>query len=328
MTGTKSLAAIVHAPGGPEAISLETIELGAPGPGEVLIRHTAIGVNFIDTYHRSGLYKVPLPVRLGVEAAGVVLAIGEGVTTLRVGDRVGYATAGSGAYAEARLAPADRLLKLPDAISDEVAAASLLKGMTAEYLIRRTHAVKKGETVLFHAAAGGVGLIASQWLAHLGATVIGTVGSKEKAELARAHGTTHAIDYEREDFVARVRELTGGRGVTVAYDGVGKTTFEKTLDCMAPRGLVVSFGNASGKPPPLDLLTLSAKGGLYVTRPTLQLYTPTRAELEASAAALFDVIASGVVKVEVRHRFPLSQVREAHRALESRATTGSVLLVP
>jgi NADPH:quinone reductase len=324
----RALAATIPTPGGPEAIAFETIELGDPGPDEVLVRHTAIGVNFIDVYQRSGLYTVPLPARLGVEAAGVVEAIGSAVTTLRVGDRVGYATAGPGAYAAARLAPADRVLKLPDAISDEVAAASMLKGMTAEYLIRRTYAVRAGETVLFHAAAGGVGLIACQWLAHLGATVIGTVGSAAKAELARANGVAHAIDYGREDFVARVREITGGRGVPVAYDSVGKTTFEKTLDCLAPRGLAVSFGNASGKPAPIDLLTLSAKGALYVTRPALHHYNHTRAELEASAAALFEVIGSGAVKVEARQRFPLAKVAEAHRALEARATTGSILLVP
>jgi NADPH2:quinone reductase len=324
----KAVAAVVRATGGPEAIELETIEIGAPGPREVLIRHTAIGVNFIDVYQRSGLYSIPLPARLGNEAAGVVEAVGSEVTSLRVGDRVGYATAGSGAYATARLAPADRVIKLPDAISDDVAAAAMLKGMTAEYLIRRTYALKAGETVLFHAAAGGVGLIASQWLAHLGATVIGTVGSPEKGELARAHGVAHAIDYTREDFVARVKELTNGRGVPVAYDAVGKTTFEKTLDCLAPRGLAVSFGNASGKPPPIDLLTLSAKGSLYVTRPTLHQYTHTRAELEASATALFDVIASGAVKVEARQRFPLTRAGEAHRALEARKTTGSILLVP
>lgn len=324
----KALTAVVRAPGGPDAIQLETIELGPPGPREVLVRHTAIGVNFLDVYHRSGLYPVPLPARLGVEAAGVVEAVGDEVSTLKVGDRVGYATAGAGAYAEARLAPADRLLRLPDAISDEVAAAAMLKGMTAEYLIRRTHTVREGETVLFHAAAGGVGLIACQWLAHLGATVIGTVGSEAKAAIARAHGVTHAIDYSREDFVARVRELTGGHGVTVAYDSVGKTTFEKTLDCLAPRGLAVSFGNASGKPPPIDLLTLSAKGALYVTRPALHHYTHTRAELEASAAALFEVIEAGAVKVEARQRYALSKVADAHRALEARATTGSILLVP
>lgn len=324
----KTLAALIRAPGGPEAIALETIELPPPGPREARVRHTVIGVNFIDTYHRSGLYAQPMPLVLGVEAAGIVEAVGSEVTRVKVGDRVGYGSMGPGAYAEHRNALASRLIPLPDAVPDDVAAAALLKGMTVEALIRRVHAVKPGDTVLWHAAAGGVGLIACQWLAHLGATVIATVGSEEKAALARAHGAHHTILYRSEDFVARVRELTGGRGVPVAYDSVGKDTFHRTLDCLAPRGLAVSFGNASGPPAPVDLLTLSAKGALFVTRPTLYAYTRTDEEHDACAAALLDVLARGVVKVEARHRFALREAAAAHRALEARETTGSVLLVP
>jgi NADPH2:quinone reductase len=327
MTDT-TLAAIVRAPGGPDAIAIDTITLPPPTPHEARIRHTAIGVNFVDTYHRSGLYKQPLPLVLGVEGAGVVEAVGAAVTRVRVGDRVGYGAAGPGGYAERRNIAADRLIALPDAVSDEVAAAALLKGMTVEALIRRCYAVKPGDTVLFHAAAGGVGLIACQWLAHLGATVIGTVGSEEKAALAKANGAHHTILYRHEDFAARVRELTGGRGVPVAYDSVGKDTFHRTLDCLAPRGLAVSFGNASGPPAPIDMLTLSAKGSLFVTRPTLYAYTQAPAEHDACAAAVLDVLARGVVKVEVRHRFSLKDAAEAHRTLESRATTGSMLLIP
>jgi NADPH2:quinone reductase len=324
----KTLAAVVHATGGPDAIAIETIELADPKPHEARVRHTAIGVNFIDTYHRSGLYALPMPAVLGVEAAGVVEAVGADVTRVKVGDRVAYASAGAGAYAERRNADAQRLIRLPDAISDDVAAASLLKGMTVEALIRRCYAVKPGDAVLFHAAAGGVGLIACQWLAHLGATVIATVGSEEKAALARAHGAHHTILYREEDFVARVRDITAGRGVPVAYDSVGKDTFHRTLDCLAPRGLAVSFGNASGPPAPIDLLALSAKGSLYVTRPTLFAYIKTIEEQDACAAALFDVITRGVVKVEARQRLPLREAADAHRALQARATTGSILLVP
>ncbi len=325
---TRALAAVVHAYGGPEVISIETITLPAPRPNEARVRHTAIGVNFVDTYQRSGLYKSALPLVLGVEAAGVVEAIGSDVTHVLVGDRVAYASAGPGAYAEARNASADRLVRLPDEISDEVAAAAMLKGMTAEYLLRRTHAVKAGETVLFHAAAGGVGLIACQWLAHLGATTIATVGSEEKGTLARAHGAHHTILYRQEDFVARVREITGGRGVPVAYDSVGKDTFHRTLDCLSPRGLAVSYGNASGPPAPVDLLTLSAKGSLYVTRPTLATYAQKTEDHDACVAALFDVIVRGIVKVEANQRFPLREAAAAHRALEARETTGSTLLIP
>jgi NADPH2:quinone reductase len=300
--------------------------LPEPKAGEVTVRHRAIGVNFIDTYHRSGLYPVPLPSGLGSEAAGVVERLGEGVTTVQLGDRVAYAGSGApAAYSEARVIAADRVVPLPDEISDEVAAASLLKGMTAEFLIHRTFAVKAGQTVLWHAAAGGVGLIACQWLNAIGARVIGTVGSDEKAELARRHGCHETIVYTRENFAKRVRELTAGRGVSVVYDSVGKATFAESLDCLEPRGLLVSFGNASGKPDPLDILQLSQKGSLYLTRPTLFTYVASREELLASSGALFAAIRGGL-KIEIGQRFALADARAAHRALESRATTGSTLL--
>ena len=318
----------IHAVGGPEALRIEQVEVGAPGPGEARVRHTAIGLNFIDTYHRSGLYPLALPSGLGMEAAGVVEAIGSGVTQISVGDRVAYASGPVGAYATERLMSADRLVRLPDDIDDETAAAGMLKGMTVEYLVRRVFAVKPGMTVLFHAAAGGVGLIACQWLAHLGVTVIGTVGSDEKAALARAHGCTHPIVYTREDFVQRVREITGGEGVPVVFDSVGRATFSGSLDCLRKRGMYVGFGNASGKPDPLDLGLLAQKGSLFATRPTLMDYTHTRAELEASAAALFEVIRKGAVRIEVRQRFGLRDAAEAHRTLEARRTTGSTLLLP
>lgn len=325
----KSLAVLVRAPGGPDALVVDQVVLPPLAAGEARVRHAFVGVNFIDTYHRSGLYALPMPAVLGVEASGVVEEVAPDVTRVKVGDRIAYASAGRpGAYAERRNVAADRLVRVPDGIADDVAAAALLKGMTVEMLVRRVRAVAAGETVLFHAAAGGVGLIACQWLAHLGATVIGTVGSEEKAALARAHGAHHTILYRQEDFVARVRELTGGRGVPVAYDSVGKDTFHRTLDCLSPRGLAVSFGNASGPPAPVDLLALSAKGSLFVTRPTLAVYAREVADQDASAAALFDVIAKGVVKVEARQRFALKDAAAAHRALEARETTGSVLLVP
>jgi NADPH2:quinone reductase len=319
----------IHRCGGPEVLELESLEVGAPGPGQALVRQTAIGLNFIDTYHRSGLYKLPsLPSGIGVEGAGVVEAIGLGVTEVAVGDRVAYAGGPLGAYAQLRLVPADRLVKLPDAIADRTAAAMMLKGMTVEYLIRRTYAVRPGQTVLWHAVAGGVGLIACQWLRHLGVTVIGTVGSKEKAELAREHGCTHAIIYTEEDFVERVREITGGKGVPVVFDSVGKSTFPKSLDCLEPRGLFVGFGNASGKPDPFDMLILSDKGSLYLTRPTLFTYTKTRDDLIESASHLFDVVERGAVRIRIGSEFPLASAAEAHRALESRSTTGSTLLLP
>ena len=320
-------AVVIERTGGPEVMQLTSVELGAPGPGVALVRHRAIGVNFIDTYQRSGLYKLPLPAVLGSEAAGVVEAVGPGVS-LAVGTRVAYASAGNGAYAEARLVSADRLVLLPDDIDDETAAASLLKGMTVEYLVCRTRPVSAGETVLFHAAAGGVGLIACQWLRSIGAHVIGAVGSDEKAALAREHGAEHTIVTSRENIAERVRQLTAGKGVPVVFDAVGKATLEASLDSLAPRGMLVSFGNASGKPDPLDILTLSNKGSLYLTRPKLFDYVVTRDELVASSAALFEKIRSGAVRVRIGERFSLEQVAEAHRALESRRTTGSVVLVP
>lgn len=319
----------IHAHGGPDVLALEDVEVGAPGPGEARVRHTVIGLNFIDTYHRTGLYPLDrFPSGLGLEAAGVVEALGDGVDDLAVGQRVAYATGPIGAYAESRVVPARVLVPLPDGVSDEAAAAGLLKGMTVEYLVRRTHAVMPGETVLWHAAAGGVGLIACQWLKHLGATVIGTASTDEKAALARAHGCDHVIVYSREDFVARVAELTGGAKVPVVYDSVGKTTFLGSLDCLAPRGLYVGFGNASGKPEPFDMGILARKGSLFLTRPTLFTYTAARADLLASAAALFEVIERGAVRVDVQQRFALADAAEAHRALEARETVGSTVLVP
>ncbi|MCW5696553.1 MAG: quinone oxidoreductase [Bauldia sp.] len=314
-------------PGGPEVLSFGAIPLGRPGPGEVLVRHTAIGVNFIDVYQRAGLYPIDTPFVPGNEGAGVVEEVGEGVTSVRPGNRVATVNL-RGTYVERRVAPESSLVAIPDGVTDEVAAAALLKGMTAEYLLRRTHAVGPGTTILFHAAAGGVGLIACQWAAALGATVIGTVGSQEKAALARANGCHHVIDYRTEDFVARVKDITGGRGVDVAYDSVGKDTFPATLDTLRPRGLWVSFGNSSGPVPPFSPLILSQKGSLFMTRPTLGHYTATRAELEASAAALFDVIRSGAVAVHVGGRFALADAADAHRALEARQTAGSTILVP
>jgi NADPH:quinone reductase len=319
----------VHQHGGPEVLQFEAYDLPAPGPGEALVRHEAIGLNFIDTYHRTGLYPVPsLPFTPGMEGAGVVEAVGDGVADLRPGQRVAYAGAPLGAYADRRVMPADKLVPLPDAIGTDTAAAMMLKGMTVQYLLRQTYRVQAGETVLFHAAAGGVGLIFGQWAKHLGVTAIGTVGSDEKAELARAHGYAHVINYKTEDFAARVKEITGGQGVPVVYDGVGKAVFDKSLDCLSPCGLAVNFGNASGPVEALNLLTLSAKGSLFVTRPTVMTYTRTRELLLACARDLFDVVAQGAVKIEIHQRFPLAEAAEAHRALEGRATTGSSLLIP
>ena len=314
--------------GGTEVLKLEEVALGEPGAGEVRLRHTAIGVNFIDTYHRSGLYPLPLPSGLGSEAAGIVEAVGPGVSELAPGDRVAYAGGPAGSYCDVRLMPADRLVKIPAGISDEQAAAMMLKGMTVQYLIRRTYAVKRGETVLWHAAAGGVGTIACQWLKELGATVIGTVGSEEKAAIAKEHGCDHTIDYRREDFARRVREITGGEGVPVVYDSVGKDTFLGSLDCLRPLGLLVSFGNASGPVTPFELGILATKGSLYITRPTLATYTRTRQELLATAQELFDVVLSGQVKIAVQHRYKLADVQQVHRDLESRKTTGSVVMAP
>ena len=319
----------IHRPGGPEALSWDEVEVGEPGPGQVRLRQTAVGLNFIDVYHRTGLYPVPsLPAVLGMEAAGVVEAVGPGVTGLRAGDRVAYGGGPLGAYAEARLIPADRVVKLPDAIPDKIAAAMMLQGMTAHYLLRRTYRVKAGETILIHAAAGGVGLIACQWAKALGATVIGTVGSPDKAELARAHGCDHPVLYRSEDFVARVKEITGGEGVPVVYDSVGKDTFFRSLDCLKPLGMMVLFGQSSGPVPPIDLALLAQKGSLFVTRPTLMVYVAKRADLEAAAAELFQVVTEGKVKIEVNQTYPLKDVARAHRDLEARKTTGSTVLLP
>src|SRR6478672_5072741 len=285
--------------GGPEVLRLKDIELPPPAPGQVQVKHTAIGVNFIDTYQRSGLYPVPLPSGLGLEAAGVVEALGDNVSGLKIGDRVGYCTGPIGAYAEANNVPADRAVKLPDGVSDEVAAASMLKGMTAQYLLKRTFPVQRGQTIVFHAAAGGVGLIACQWARHLGATVIGTVGSDDKVELAKRHGCAHVLNTHQDDWAKQVRDITGGEGVPVVYDGVGKATWNGSLDCLAVRGMMVSFGNASGPVPAFDPAVLSAKGSLYLTRPTLFHYVQTRAELRRAANDLFAVIESGAVQISI-----------------------------
>ena len=314
--------------GGPEVMKLVDTEVGAPGPGQVRVRQTAVGLNYIDTYHRSGLYPLQFPSGLGLEAAGVVEEVGEGVNSLRVGDRIAYGTGPIGAYADMRNLPANRLVKLLPSISDETAAGMMLKGMTARYLLRATYVVKPGDTILLHAAAGGVGLIMSQWAKALGATVIGTVGSDAKADIARAHGCDHVINSATEDTVKRVRELTGGKGVPVVYDGVGKDTLMISLDCLSPRGLMVSFGNASGPVPPLDLLQLSAKGSLYVTRPTLNTYTASDADLQETAQDLVSVVASGKVKIPVNQRYALADVVQAHRDLEGRKTTGTTVLLP
>ncbi len=318
----------VHGYGGPEALSVDEIEVGAPGPGEVLIRHTAVGLNFIDTYHRSGLYKLErLPHTLGVEGAGVIEEVGVDITDLAPGDRVAYG-GGIGSYCEMRVMDAGRLVKLPDGLGDEQAAAMMLQGMTVRYLVRRVHEIAPGETVLIHAAAGGIGLIFCQWAKHLGATVIGTVSSDQKAALAEAHGCDHPIVYTREDFVARVRQLTDGAGVPVVYDSVGKETWQGSLDCLAPLGLMVSFGNASGPAPAFTVLDLMSRGSLFVTRPVLAHYTAAREDLLETANDLFDVVASGVVKIEINQRYALGEAEDAHRDLEGRRTTGSSILIP
>lgn len=316
-----------HKTGGAEVLAFEDVQVGDPAEGQVRVRHTAIGVNFVDVYQRAGLYPMPMPAIAGNEGAGVVEAVGAGVKALKAGDRVTY-TGLVGSYCEARVVPADRMIKIPDGISDEQAASMMLKGMTVQYLIRRTYPVKSGETVLFHAAAGGVGQIACQWLKALGVTTIGTVGSDEKAKLAKAHGCTETIVYTRENFVERVKALTGGKGVPVVYDSVGKTTWEGSLDCLQPRGLLVTFGNASGPVPPMNLGILAGKGSLYVTRPTLATYIASREDLEATAAELFDMVKSGKVKIEVSARYKLADAAQAHRDLEARKTTGSVILLP
>ncbi|HXX86587.1 MAG TPA: quinone oxidoreductase [Casimicrobiaceae bacterium] len=318
----------IHQTGGPEVMQWEDVSVGNPGPGEARVRHTAVGLNYIDTYHRSGLYKVPLPTGIGSEAAGVVEAVGPGVTDVKVGDRVAYSGGPIGAYCEARLMPVDRLVKLPDGISDRVAATLMLKGLTVQYLLRQTYPLKSGETILLHAAAGGIGLIACQWARALGVTVIGTVGSDDKAALAKANGCTHTIVYTRENFVERVKELTGGKGVPVVYDAVGKDTFPASLDCLSPRGLFVSFGNASGAIPLFDILLLSQKGSLYVTRPTLYTYAAKRADLLKMADEMFSMVLAGKIKNDARQTYALKDAAQAHRDLQSRKTTGSTVLLP
>ncbi len=321
-----SKAIRVHEVGGAEVMKLEPVEVPPPGPGEVQLRHTAIGVNFIDIYHRSGLYPLPRPFTPGQEGAGVVTALGEGVTTLHVGQRVAYAGL-AGSYTEVRNAKAERLVALPDGISDTVAASVMLKGMTAEMLLRRCRPVGKGDTVLFHAAAGGVGLLATQWARHLGATVLGAVGTPSKVPFA-APNCHHVVSLAEGAWVEKVKALTGGHGVQVVYDSVGKDTVMQSLDALVSRGTLVSFGQSSGKPPPLDILSLGGMRSLFLTRPTLHAYVATRAELEQCAAALFEVVSSGAVKVNAPRTFALSDAQEAHRALEGRQTSGSVVLIP
>ncbi|MEI9990462.1 MAG: quinone oxidoreductase [Rhizomicrobium sp.] len=313
--------------GGPEVLHYVDIDLPPPGPGEAQVKHTVIGVNFIDTYQRSGHYKLPLPSGLGSEAAGMVESVGAGVTTLKPGDRVAYAGA-PGAYAEANNIPADRLVKLPDGIGDEIAAAAMLKGMTVQYLLKRTHKVKRGDTIVFHSAAGGVGLIAGQWARHLGATVIGTVGHADKTALALQNGYAHVLDSHDPDWPRKVRGLTGGAGVPVVYDSIGKDTFAGSLDSLAVRGILVSFGNSSGAVPPFEPGILAAKGSLYLTRPSLAHYIRTAQELQETADDLFAVIASGAVKIAVNQRFKLADAAKAHEALHSRHTTGATVLIP
>jgi NADPH:quinone reductase len=316
----------MHELGGPEVLRWDAVDVPKPGPGQVRIKHTAIALNYMDVYYRIGLYPAQLPIVLGNEAAGVVEEVGPGVTGLDRGDRVAYVTASVGAYSEARVIPADQLVKLPENLSDTQGAAMMMKGLTARYLVRESYLVKRGDTILVHAAAGGVGLVMCQWASHLGATVIGTVSSEEKAALAKAHGCTHTIDYTREDFVQRVQEITAGRKLPVVYDSVGKDTFSKSLECLAPKGVMVVFGHSSGKVPPFDLLTLGAKGSLYVTRPTLWTHLSTRAELVSSASELFDLVTRGIIKITVNQTYPLKEAQRAHRDLESRKTTGASVM--
>jgi NADPH2:quinone reductase len=320
----------IHQTGGPEVLQWDDVTVPPPGQGEVRIKQTAVGLNYIDTYFRTGLYPLPAPLPgiIGSEGAGVVEALGPGVADLKVGDRVAYGSAPVGAYTQERNVPAARLVKIPEGISDRQAASMMLKGMTARYLCRRTYKVKAGDTILVHAAAGGVGLILCQWAKHLGATVIGTVGSADKAALAKAHGCDHTILYREVDFVAKVKEITGGVGVPVVYDAVGKDTFLKSLDCISPMGLMVNFGNASGPAEPINVLLLSQKGSLYVTRPTLFTYTAKREDLVATANDLFDVVKKGAVKIEMNQTYALKDAAQAHRDLEGRKTTGSTVLLP
>jgi NADPH2:quinone reductase len=318
----------IHAHGGPEVLRWDEVQVGDPGPGEVRLRQSAVGLNYIDTYHRSGLYKLAsLPAAIGMEGAGIVEAVGAGVTDFTPGERVAYAGV-LGGYADERLIAADRLVKLPPGIDDKTAAAMMLQGMTVRYLLRETYPCTAKTVMLFHAAAGGVGLIACQWARAIGATMIGTVGSDVKARLAKENGCTHVIDYRTEDYVARVKEITNGEGCDVVYDSVGKDTFPSSLDCLKPKGLWVSFGNASGPVPPFDITVLSAKGSLYATRPTVMAYTARRADLLANAADLFDMVGKGAVKIIVSRTYPLREAAAAHRDLEARKTTGSVVLIP
>jgi len=319
----------IHETGGPEVMKWEDVDVGAPGASEARVRHTAIGLNYIDTYHRTGLYPVPaLPAVIGMEAAGIVEAVGEGVTGLVPGNRVAYASPPPGAYAEVRLIPASRLVRLPDTIEDTIAAAMMLKGMTAQYLLRRTYHVTRNDTILIHAAAGGVGLIVCQWAKQLGARVIGTVGTEDKARLAQANGCDHPIVYTEENFVERVKEITSGEGVSVVYDSVGKATFEQSLDCLRPLGMMVSFGNASGAVPAFEPGILSQKGSLFLTRPTLMHYTAKSEDLQATAYELMDMVGDGRIKITINQTYPLSEAAQAHSDLEERQTTGSTILLP
>ncbi len=317
-----------HAVGGPEVLRYEEVAVGDPGAGEARVRQTAIGVNYIDTYHRTGAYKLPLPSGIGLEAAGVVEAVGPGVDWVRPGDRVAYSGGPVGAYAETRVMPAAPLVAIPAGVRDEVAATLMLKGLTVQYLFRQTRVLQAGDTIVFHAAAGGVGLIACQWARALGVTMIGTVGSDEKAALAKAHGCTHTIVYTRENFVERVKEITGGKGVPVVYDSVGKDTFPGSLDCLAPRGLYCLFGASSGPVPPFDMGMLAARGSLFATRPTLFTHTAKREDLAAMAAEMFEHVAAGRIVSEPRQRFALRDAAGAHLALEARATVGATILLP
>lgn len=314
--------------GGPEVMEYVDVEVGEPGPGEARVKQHAIGLNYIDVYFRTGLYPQPAPFGLGMEGAGVVEAVGPDVTHVKAGDRVAYACRPPGAYAEARVMPAGSLVKLPDSISFETAAAMMLQGLTVQYLFRRTFPLKGGETILFHAAAGGVGLIACQWARALGVNMIGTVGSEEKGAMAKAHGCTHVINYNKENFVERVKEITGGKGVPVVYDSIGKDTFLGSLDCLSPLGMMVSYGSASGPVPPFSVNELASRGSLFITRPTLFTYTAQRSDLEAMSADLFKMVESGKVKIEINQRYALKDVQQAHRDLESRKTTGSTILLP
>jgi len=315
--------------GGPEVLAVEQVVVGAPQAGHVLLRHTAIGLNYIDTYHRSGLYPVQnLPSGIGLEAAGVIERVGDGVTDLQQGDRVAYATGPIGAYSQLRVIPADKLVKIPEGIDDKTAAAMMLKGLTAQYLLRRTYKVQSGDAILIHAASGGVGMIMTQWAKHLGAMVIGTVGSPQKATVAKAHGCDHTILYRIENFAARVKDFTKGKGVAVVYDGVGKDTFMGSLDCLSRLGMMVSYGNASGPVPPFDISILNQKGSLFLSRPSLMGYAATREELVTMAAELFDVVKSGAVKIEINQTYKLRDAAQAHRDLESRKTTGCTVILP